>query len=63
MIFLKQDSNLYQKILLIEELMEEASISISGKDLRLVVGNKQYKVGRCSDTFPPPVDEPFVREE
>ena len=58
MIFLKQDSNRYLKILLIEELMEEA-----GKDLRLIVGNKQYKVGRCSDTFPPPVDEPFVREE
>lgn len=62
MIFLKQNSDLYHKILLIEELMEDACISISGKDLRLVVGNKEYKIGKESTSFPHLEDESFMRE-
>jgi hypothetical protein len=58
---LNEESETYKKVLEIETLMNQHEITITGNNLKLIVNNKEYNIGRDSDCFPRFLDEPFWR--
>jgi len=58
-IAIKEDCELFSKILSLEAKMDELGLKIIGDHLQLVVGDTIYNIGRDQDSFPRSVDEPF----